>query len=617
MAKNIEPKLEVIGNYLKLDRDSVFLVPEYQREYTWGKNDCDKLWNNILEFADSDHRDAYFFGTVIVSCENNDEVFALIDGQQRTTTFLLLLKALLININDAIMNISSHDEESEELLRGLQDRLRAIMAILYKADAESVAYKPDEARDGKLYERDAILINHSINETYPEDLAKILRAKDFDTALDTATRIPNRKNDNKYTNFFRNFKYFYEAAKNLSASQLNIFTKTMLNDCEIIEIKSWQVEQAITMFNSLNADGLPLSDSNIISAKLYAASAAQDTRDEFKAQWEKLLTILQKLENEGVVDIDNVLMQEMYYVRAKNNETLNSKGGVDVTTPGLRRYFEDEKGKGLIVRPTEFCADLLNIAETWNQIIDLPVVQVMLKFNDNIKLFLPSFLQRQRGAVNEAEVTAIVELMLRLFAVLELVEAGYSSKKFKMFMFEVQLKLVDPAVTLEEIKATFNTHIHDSWAEDDLLERLKDYDGNTLIYLNEYLFAKETGREFGLGEKYDIEHIMPVSGKKLDSIRADALVQSVEEFEIYLNKLGNKILLEEDINRKIGNHWFRDKIMNSIDDRAGYVGSKYPLATALVEKYKDTPMPIWTKNEIVAATAKAAERINKFIFNNA
>lgn len=101
-------------------------------------------------------------------------------------------------------------------------------------------------------------------------------------------KIPRKQKDNKYTNFFRNFKFFYERATELSDSQLNKFAKTLTDSCEVIEIKSWQVEQAITMFNSLNSDGLPLYDADIISAKLYA---------ELKSAAEKLFSETSTYEN--------------------------------------------------------------------------------------------------------------------------------------------------------------------------------------------------------------------------------------------------------------------------------------------------------------------------------
>lgn len=98
MAKNIEPKLKKIGDYLKLEEDTVFTIPEYQRAYSWGIDNCDKLWQDINDFVESESKDRYFFGTIIINCQDNDTKYGLIDGQQRTTTFLLLLKALLVRI---------------------------------------------------------------------------------------------------------------------------------------------------------------------------------------------------------------------------------------------------------------------------------------------------------------------------------------------------------------------------------------------------------------------------------------------------------------------------------------------------------------------------------------
>ena len=53
---------------------------------------------------------------------------------------------------------------------------------------------------------------------------------------------------------------------------------------------------------------------------------------------------------------------------------------------------------------------------------------------------------------------------------------------------------------------------------------------------------------------------MPYSGNNLQEIRKDAEINSEEEFYGVVNKLGNKILLEEKINRAIGNEWFRTKV---------------------------------------------------------
>lgn len=102
MAKNIEPKLKKIGEYLKLEEDTIFVIPEYQRAYSWDTDNCDKLWRDINDYVANDGKDRYFFGTIFINCQDNDSKYSLIDGQQRTTTFLLLMKALLLRINVAI-----------------------------------------------------------------------------------------------------------------------------------------------------------------------------------------------------------------------------------------------------------------------------------------------------------------------------------------------------------------------------------------------------------------------------------------------------------------------------------------------------------------------------------
>ena len=615
MAKSIEPKLRKIGAYLELEEDTIFTIPEYQRPYSWSVNNCDKLWQDITDFMNSDSKDRYFFGTIIINCQNDDTLFGLIDGQQRTTTFLLLMKALLVRINVAI-GTTSQDVDSESLCRGLKERRRKIMGILYKAETEEIPDRPDIVIDRAICNSKPIIENYSINELYKTELQTILGAVDYAEAESKVIKIPRKQKDNKYTNFFRNFKFFYDRAKELSDSELNNFAKTLLDSCEVIEIKSWQVEQAITMFNSLNSDGLPLYDSDIISAKLYAQAEKNKVSDEFTKLWKELIELIDELKQNGIANIDAILMQQMYFERAKNknNEIVTATGSINVTTPGLRRYFTEEN-KDLLNDPIGLCDQLINIAKIWKKVSAYPVIQVLLKFNDNAKFFLASYFHRFKAEdISEQTINEIAICLLRLFTVLELVDIGYSSSLFKTFLFGEIVKMADISVPVQEIKADFDKHISDRWDIPDIKKYVCEYDKNMLVYLNEYLFANENGLSFVLGNKYDIEHIMPQSGVNLDVIRKDAQIASKEEFDYFVNKLGNKILLEEKINRAIGNEWFRTKVSTKLSDKTGYNDSNYPIASALVKKYANNTKPYWCKKDIEDATDVAGDRIVAFIF---
>lgn len=613
MAKSIEPKLKKIGEYLKLQDETIFMIPEYQRPYSWEISQCDKLWQDITGYIDTGVKDSYFFGTIIINCQEHDTVLSLIDGQQRTTTFLLLLKALLVRVNAAI-GTTEQDADSDSLFRGLKERRRNIMGILYKAKAEDISDKPDINADRVIYSGEFIIKNDSINEMYKTELQTILSSVDYTEAENNVIKLPRKQNDNKYTNYFRNFKFFYEKSGTLSGSQLNNFTRTLLDSCEVIEIKSWQIEQAINMFNSLNSDGLPLYDADIISAKLYAVAEKNRVKDEFIELWKQLKDRIAEIEQQGIADIDAVFMQEMYHERALGNEIITENGSINVTTPGLRRYFT-EINKSILDDPIGLCNRMINLAEIWKKAADYPIMQVLLKFNANTKLFLASYFHRFKAKdITESDIKEVAECLLRLFTVMELVDVGYSSSQFKTFLFGEIVKLANENVNVSEIKADFNKHICNEWKPEGIKQYATAYEKNMLVYLNDYLFALETNTPFALGNKCDIEHIMPASGTNLDEIRKDAKIDSREEFDGIVNRLGNKILLEEKINRAIGNEWFRTKVSTKLSAKTGYVDSAYPIAKALVKKYESTVKPYWNKDDIEKATDKASERIVKFIF---
>lgn len=611
MAKNIEPTLRLISNYLKLAKKENFVIPEYQRGYSWDETQCDKLWQSIESFMESGSSDPYFFGTIIIDCsDTNVNSFHLIDGQQRTTTFLLLLKALLIRLTKSLKEIS-RDEDSEALIAGLSANRNKIMAILYKAEDEEI---PGMLKDSELTKNILILENRSINELYPNEVKNIIEAVDFSDAEKNVVKFPRKKNNNKYTNYFRNFKFFFAKLGEKNEPNLNKFAKTFLEKCQVIEIRSWQVEQAITMFNSLNSTGLPLSDADIISAKLY--SNAGDDKSSFNEKWKQIILQVNLLASKRVVDIDDVLQQYMYILRAKNKEyiNINNEGNesVDVTTPGLRRYFNEIRQE-VLKEPFKFCEDVEKIASTWEHVSSWPIVKLLLRFNENAKLYLISYLFRYEKADLTIEtVTEICECLLRLFAILELSDSGYSSSKFKTFLFSENVKLVDSSVSLSNIVLNFDLHISNNWKKEQIIEEIYDYEKNSLIYLNEYLFSKQKGFDFDFQENTNIEHIMPVSGKHRPFIMSDAMIENEEDFLIHLNKVGNKILLEENINKSLGTDWFKLKKQSSILHKTGYKDSCFGIASTLTSFPKD----VWTKQDIELATQKAISRIVGFIFKS-
>lgn len=611
--RSIDPELLKIRDFI--NKDTVFTIPEYQRAYSWGINNCDKMWQDIISYTEIGAKDSYFFGTIIINCSDNK--YDLIDGQQRTTTFILLLKALLIKINESILN-AVDDDDSKGLLKALKKRRDTITSMLYKIDSDDVSDTPDTKDDEKIYNNKGAvqIINHSNNEQYPNELTTILQSVNYDSAESKVEKIRYKQKDNKYTNYFRNFKFFYSKVSDLQTDGLNSIAKTITDFCEVIVIKSWNFDQAINMFNSLNSDGLPLFDSDIIHAQLYAKAKKLNKENDFSNKWRNLLNSVNEIESLGISNLDQILMQHMYYLRAFRKEIIGPTGAINVTTPGVRKYYTSTKNK-VLEDPIELCNSLINLVEIWKKVSSYTATKVLFKFNENSKLFLASFLYRfKKESVSNEAILPLIEDLLRLFSILELVDSGYSSNKFKIFLFTESLKLVDSNIPLNEITEDFTKHIKKNWRECDLEELLQDYKDNSLVYLNEYIFAKEKGCSFEFNSSFDIEHIMPNSGNNIQTIRQDAKIKDEDEFNDFVNKLGNKIVLEQKINRSIGNEWFRTKVSKKLLDKTGYVDSNCPLASSLIEQYEHQNKPYWEKDDIEKATNSATERILKFIFDN-
>jgi uncharacterized protein with ParB-like and HNH nuclease domain len=81
-----------------LEGTKQFIIPIYQRTYSWTEKQCDQLWNDIIHVSKNDNQGGHFIGSIVyiekgiyhVSSVPHPQV---IDGQQRLTTLSLILTA--------------------------------------------------------------------------------------------------------------------------------------------------------------------------------------------------------------------------------------------------------------------------------------------------------------------------------------------------------------------------------------------------------------------------------------------------------------------------------------------------------------------------------------------
>ncbi|WDI40479.1 DUF262 and DUF1524 domain-containing protein [Bremerella sp. P1] len=98
-----------------LEGPKQFIVPVFQRDYSWGTKNCLQLWKDIVRVGSDDNAKAHFVGSVVyIAAEDTSAKITrwlLIDGQQRLTTLAILLAALRDHIPEDEEDEEPHDEE--------------------------------------------------------------------------------------------------------------------------------------------------------------------------------------------------------------------------------------------------------------------------------------------------------------------------------------------------------------------------------------------------------------------------------------------------------------------------------------------------------------------------
>lgn len=96
------PLLECSINdiYCQGQESKTYLIPIYQRNYAWQEDEIRALIKDVYDSMKKSDKSVYYIGT-LVTYNRGDNIYEVIDGQQRLTTIYLILKALKV---DSIMN---------------------------------------------------------------------------------------------------------------------------------------------------------------------------------------------------------------------------------------------------------------------------------------------------------------------------------------------------------------------------------------------------------------------------------------------------------------------------------------------------------------------------------
>ncbi|MGN8406771.1 GmrSD restriction endonuclease domain-containing protein [Helicobacter pylori] len=129
--------------FFEQNQNNQFVIPIYQRLYSWGKEQCKQLWDDIIKIGGNDKMNGHFIGSILYVLDGNthsNNPLLIIDGQQRLTTITLLLIALRNHSSDEV----KRKEIESYLINSGNDGDKKFRLILSESDKDTLLFLIDK-----------------------------------------------------------------------------------------------------------------------------------------------------------------------------------------------------------------------------------------------------------------------------------------------------------------------------------------------------------------------------------------------------------------------------------------------------------------------------------------
>lgn len=270
-------------------RECFYEVPDYQREYVWKEANVQQLIDDIDEQLSLGSNKEYFVGTILVAPTQDKNHYEVIDGQQRLTTFFLLLCVLRILLGE--------DDRQKQALSGL-----ITTSYIDKGGEVKSSLKLLPKYEGAEPVIKAIVDLH----LDPADIKPVLKSK----GLGTFGSLENLVN--AYATIHAALKEKYP-----TETSLKKFWGYLANNVVFIQISS-DVSSALKIFETINERGVGLSPMDLLKNLLFT----QVTDVEFtklKDEWKKITSPLEK-EKEKPLRFLRYFLMANYPVQNERND---------------------------------------------------------------------------------------------------------------------------------------------------------------------------------------------------------------------------------------------------------------------------------------------------------
>ncbi|WP_121288585.1 DUF262 and DUF1524 domain-containing protein [Helicobacter pylori] len=145
----MKAKATTLLEFFKENQNNQFVIPIYQRLYSWKKEQCEQLWDDIIKIGGNDKANGHFIGSILYVRDDNthSSPLLIIDGQQRLTTITLLLIALRNHLSDEVEileKFSRKEIENRYLINSDKDGDKKFRLILSESDKDTLLFLIDK-----------------------------------------------------------------------------------------------------------------------------------------------------------------------------------------------------------------------------------------------------------------------------------------------------------------------------------------------------------------------------------------------------------------------------------------------------------------------------------------
>ncbi|GAA8332895.1 DUF262 domain-containing protein [Helicobacter pylori] len=519
-------KIESEDSYLQdILKDKLYYqIPIYQRPYQWTEENCEKLLDDLFFNYEYDREGDYFCGSLVLvksDPRSKTEIYDIVDGQQRLSTFILLAKVLATLYSERLDPTKS---KSQEYLQ------------------ESWSDRHEHKGKKKKKRLDFDLVGSSAKKDFQDAL-------DFFDDLDASKGENSKSNGSSKSknNYLKNAICLKDYLEKKEIEYIDDFIEWLYSNVVFITITCPDADKALRIFNVLNARGLALNATDIFKGELLKKLTEEKEQEELATRWEDLY---QKCLDNGFA-METLFSQYLVYLEPKTSREKMEKR--------LVTWF-----KNLNKTPLEYLDGVEDFYNAYVEVLEMPdrYAHLLSYKEDNYwrVILCASLLHRY----NESEIETLKKLLVKFYY-------QHWVARTKQSQIEQtccnMIKALKEKKSMEHILSIARTNL----ALYSVMQHFKENLGDSHVYkkqptknpylkpiliLVEYFISDDPRPKCIEKNDFHVEHILP---QKPDPSSQWVKDFSEEERELYTHSLANLTLLGGTKNSQASNLDFKDK----------------------------------------------------------